>query len=551
MRLLSIFTLVVASAGAAHALSQPNGATIPSPMGCANGGPTGLAAVFACQCTSAGVCNIGAACPGGATSCDNGQHGTCETTLWHNPNDNTCIPSNQSGLNPATDGSLTPDTFHPDCALTFTVASRGTAMFKNAFGWYNVTGSAPAPSDLHVMLDCSAKAGAQVVLDVKNDPAYAGGDIGFFLLTPADHNSKLSCAAGNCCPTVQRFQNGEGYVYYSQRQFNPDNVSASSFIHLVVFDSKIAQHKFYFAWEDIFGGSDDDFTDLVTSVDGVQCGGAGADCNTGKLGQCSRGLTTCDKGVVSCTGLTQPSPEICNGLDDDCDGVMDNDATCPDGKVCANGQCVPRCAQSAEFACAADLACDAVTGVCIDPKCSGVTCPAGQLCRGGNCVGPCDGITCPHGTECIKSACVDPCAQVQCPSGQVCKEGICLAGCNQCGGIACGALQCATSGACTDPSCPSCPGGTWCDHGVCHDACDGAVCPPGQTCAGGACVPINGAVGGSGGTGGSPVGGSGNGDGANGNGSCSCGAMARPSGPSKLSSLFALFLLGLLFRRRR
>ena len=39
------------------ALTQPNGTTIPSPPGCASGQPTGLAAVFACQCSAAGFCD--------------------------------------------------------------------------------------------------------------------------------------------------------------------------------------------------------------------------------------------------------------------------------------------------------------------------------------------------------------------------------------------------------------------------------------------------------------------------------------------------------------
>ena len=61
------------------AVQQPNGVTIPTPViECAGGKPGGLGAVFACACTTAGTCNIGAPCPGGSTSCDDGKHGTCE-----------------------------------------------------------------------------------------------------------------------------------------------------------------------------------------------------------------------------------------------------------------------------------------------------------------------------------------------------------------------------------------------------------------------------------------------------------------------------------------
>jgi hypothetical protein len=543
---------LVLTTGVAHALTQPNGAQIPSPPGCSSGKPDGLAAVFACECTAAGVCNIGAPCPS-QTSCDNGQHSTCETTLWHNFNDNTCLPSNLSGLDPVKDASVTPATFHPSCGLTFTLSTRGGARFQDIFGWYNVTGSAPSPSDLHVMLDCHATPGTKVVLDVKNDPAYKGGDIGFFLVTPEDHASKGSCAGGDCCATVPRVQNGQGWVYYSERQFNPDASGANPFIHLLVYDSKMSKTKFYFAWEDTNSASSNGFTDLVTSVDGVECGGGGADCDTGLKGQCAKGLSSCDQGVVTCIGLTQPAPEVCDGLDNDCNGTVDDGAVCPDMQVCVNGRCVPHCAQSAEFACANDLACDSATGVCVDPKCGNVTCGDGQVCRNGMCVGPCDGITCPHGTQCMKGACIDPCAQTKCPMGKVCKEGVCLNGCNQCGGIGCGALTCdAVSGACTDPSCSSCPAGTYCDNGSCHDSCDGAVCPPGQTCSMGGCVPINGSPGTGGGGGAIGGGGGGNGDQPGGGSSgCACGAMARPTGSGKTSSVLAFLLLGWLLRRRR
>src|SRR5580704_11297450 len=113
----------------ASALTQPNGAAIPSSMGCNGGAATGLLPVFACACTQPGVCNIGGPCPS-ATSCDDGKHGTCESTMWHSFNDNTCIPSNHTGLDPWTSAAITPETFHPTCALTYTVMSRGTARFE-------------------------------------------------------------------------------------------------------------------------------------------------------------------------------------------------------------------------------------------------------------------------------------------------------------------------------------------------------------------------------------------------------------------------------------
>src|SRR5690242_1349746 len=118
----------------AFALTQPNGQTIPNPViECDGGKPGGLGVAFACACDQPGICNLGAACPGGSTSCDDGKHANCESTVWHNVNDDACIPSNLSGLDPVKEASTTPETFAPTCPLTFNVLTRGSAMFGDAF----------------------------------------------------------------------------------------------------------------------------------------------------------------------------------------------------------------------------------------------------------------------------------------------------------------------------------------------------------------------------------------------------------------------------------
>jgi hypothetical protein len=130
---IAVLALATFAPRAALALQQPDGTTIPySPPsdppgvnGCAGGSkPSGLLPIFACQCMQAGICNIGTPCAS-QTSCDDGQHGMCESTMWHSFNDNTCIPSNHSGLDPVAAATTAAQTFHPTCALTFTVVSRG------------------------------------------------------------------------------------------------------------------------------------------------------------------------------------------------------------------------------------------------------------------------------------------------------------------------------------------------------------------------------------------------------------------------------------------
>lgn len=558
-RLFPIAALLLGSS-AAHALTQPDGATIPSAPGCNGGKTTGLAAQFACTCVEPNICNQGASCPGGSPSCDPGTNGTCETTTWHNVNDNPCIPSNQSGIDPQADAKTDPETFHPTCPQTFTILTRGTAMFKNGFGWYNATGQKPADSDLHLMIACNDGPGTAPVLDLKSEPDYLGGDVGFFLVTPESHVQGGTCANGDCCATIARASAGEGYVYYSERKYNPDFNGASSWIHLLIYESQIFPSKYYFAWEDSNKSPNNDFTDLLTSVTGIQCSGAGVACNTGEKGVCGKGITECKNGALDCNPLFAAGAEECNGQDDDCDGVADDGAVCPNpDDVCSHGACVPHCNNS-EFPCPDDITCDVATGLCLDPTCVGVDCAAGQVCHGGECVAPCDGVVCPHGQTCVADACVDLCKGVSCSAGQVCKDGKCFAGCASCDGLSCeGDTKCVVaSGTCEDPSCASgCPDGTYCSGGQCKGPCDGVVCPTGQSCTNGECVYGNG-VGGSGGLGAGGFdmggsGGSGAGNGAAGSGgdtldpmsgkACSC---RTPGGePGDTDGALALAVAGL------
>ncbi len=55
------------------------------------------------------------------------------------------------------------------------------------------------------------------------------------------------------------------------------------------------------------------------------CPMRGEPCDTGLLGRCKEGFYDCtDSGEVECTPLRGPMPEICNGRDDSCDGLIDN-----------------------------------------------------------------------------------------------------------------------------------------------------------------------------------------------------------------------------------
>lgn len=380
------------------------------------------------------------------------------------------------------DASLTPERFVPGCRLTFTLVSRGPALFRNAFGWYNATGSPPAEADLHVLLPCDAAAGAVVNLDLSREPAYRGGEIGFFLRTPED-GSTGTCAGGDCCARAGR----AGRTYYSERRFNPDSIEAggTGYVHLLTYDSRSTRDAFYFAWEDLFRGGDNNFTDFVAQVGNIVCSGAGAACDTGMRGACAQGTQQCRAGALQCVPSNTTSAERCDGVDNDCNGMVDDGMNlCARGEVCDRGVCVPPCL---ERACFVGFQCTE-RGTCVEDACVGVTCAEGQRCEAGRCVGACDGITCPSGQSCRAGRCVDACADVTCDSDQVCQGGTCVPRC-QC--RRCGASEtCQSDGRCVPTACAmvECPAGQVCAMGACVDACTGVQCPRGERCAMGACV---------------------------------------------------------------
>ncbi len=211
------------------------------------------------------------------------------------------------------------------------------------------------------------------------------------------------------------------------------------------------------------------------------------------VGVCRGGTQACVGAdwSTTCEGQILPGVELCNGLDDDCDGVPDNgNPVCSTGSTCVNGTCVPSsCGAEGPF-CPGGFACTA--GACVLANCgtTGAPCPSGRVCQGGTCVDPCQGVTCGQGAYCSGGQCVGGgCYATGCPSGQVCQNGACQA--DPCSGLSCPSGTFCRSGYCVQ-SCVfvACGAGQRCGaDGFCAaDPCAGRTCSAGQVCQNGACV---------------------------------------------------------------
>ncbi|MBK8259703.1 MAG: proprotein convertase P-domain-containing protein [Polyangiaceae bacterium] len=162
--------------------------------------------------------------------------------------------------------------------------------------------------------------------------------------------------------------------------------------------------------------------------------GTGGDCSTGAAGVCGPGMIMCQGGLVDCFSLVPASPEVCDGLDNDCDGAAD-EANPEGGGMCNTGQlgacgvgtlnCLSGSLQCTPNASAQTEVCDGVDNNCdgqVDEGSPGAgqacSCGGTSVCQLGKlfCQGCTKEVDCNNGIDDDGDGAID-CADSQCALG--------------------------------------------------------------------------------------------------------------------------------------
>lgn len=195
-----------------------------------------------------------------------------------------------------------------------------------------------------------------------------------------------------------------------------------------------------------------------------------------------KGKGECVSGhIVNCDAPT-PVPEICNGLDDDCNGITD-DAKCDDGNPCT----IDKCNANGDGTCVHEVApgnpCDDGNPCTLNDHCDAKgECVSGSFknCDDGN---PCTDDYCDTGTgQCMHKNNTKPCEDGNlCTENDKCVNGVCQSGptknCDD-------GNPCRTNFKC-DPATGNCTWKPANEGGPCND---NDECTATSTCSNGQCV---------------------------------------------------------------
>ncbi|MCA9601306.1 MAG: hypothetical protein KC417_04750, partial [Myxococcales bacterium] len=224
---------------------------------------------------------------------------------------------------------------------------------------------------------------------------------------------------------------------------------------------------------ELCNGQDDDCDGMID--EGLNVGGA-----CGKsTGDCSPGMIVCQNNAPVCVGAFGGGSEICDNVDNDCDTKVDEG-------IASGGAC-----GTDEGACSAGhLACVGGDETCVGEKTPGrETCD----CEDNDCDGDVDekpdtGTLCPSGSSCVSCQCALPCQQLElgvaCPEGKAAQT---IGNKCYCVAANCTAKACAKETVDVEGDTKCEPGNPdlsncVCKNNACTFPCEGVVCPSGLVC---------------------------------------------------------------------
>ncbi len=131
--------------------------------------------------------------------------------------------------------------------------------------------------------------------------------------------------------------------------------------------------------------------------------GGGVACSTGQLGVCTAGTTACTMGMLACNRNTAPSTEMCDGLDNNCNGATD-EGNPGGGTACTTGQlgvcsAGTRACMNGTLVCNQNTQQSAETCDGLDNNCNG-TVDEGNPGSGGSCNTGLPGVCAPGTYQC-------------------------------------------------------------------------------------------------------------------------------------------------------
>ncbi|MCB9598500.1 MAG: DUF4114 domain-containing protein [Sandaracinaceae bacterium] len=353
------------------------------------------------------------------------------------------------------DAAVLPEAFRPilDAAsghyrVTFLDIGEG-AGFRNSYGWFWIGEDVTVASNLHTVFgcrtyatcDCPCSTTRTRSIDFDTQPGFAvGRPIGFWLRTPErldgsreDGTFPSGCTLPvGCDPGGTNTNDSCGgrldtnnRIYFTSQALNDDG----DFVHFLVYESVTHVDTFYFGFEDLFRGGDNDFEDMLVRASGLvplcspqaeTCNGADDDCDGATdegitracSTRCGAGVETCAAGSFGACSARVPGTETCEGTDEDCDGSTDEGLSRACSNMCGTGTEI--CITGTFAGCSAptptiescnnrDDDCDGTTDESLTRPCSSACGSGVETCsmgRFGGCTAPTPGVeTCDNTDE--------------------------------------------------------------------------------------------------------------------------------------------------------